>query len=381
VSDTHHVFLIPGFFGFDNLGDVAYFVHVTDALEDFARREGKTLRVRVVGTYPTASLRQRAARLVEQMAEALADAPDGPVHLIGHSVGGLDARLVVTPEVSLPCETRVEPWATRVRTVVSVATPHHGTPVAAFFGSLLGQQLLRVFSLASSYGMRTGRLPLDVVAKLTGMFLRGYVATGAPSATLESLYERLLADFSTGRRFPIEEFVGHISRDQDLLAQITPAAADLFNASAYDRPGVRYASIVTRARVAGVRSFVAAGLSPYAHASHGLYTVVSRLASFMPVDRLPNLTPAQELALRRAYGALPSRRANDGIVPTLSQVWGEVLRAVEADHLDVLGHFDQRTHVPPHFDWLASGSAFDRRHFLPLWWDVARFLFDLPPTR
>jgi len=35
---------------------------------------------------------------------------------------------------------------------------------------------------------------------------------------------------------------------------------------------------------------------------------------------------------------------------------------------------DHPTHVPPHFDWLASGSGFDRRQFLALWEDVARFI-------
>ena len=41
----------------------------------------------------------------------------------------------------------------------------HGTPVAAFFSSLLGQQLLEVFSVATSYALRTGRLPLTVLAR------------------------------------------------------------------------------------------------------------------------------------------------------------------------------------------------------------------------
>jgi hypothetical protein len=31
--------------------------------------------------------------------------------------------------------------------------------------------------------------------------------------------------------------------------------------------------------------------------------------------------------------------------------------------------------VPPHFDWLASGSGFSRKSFVALWDDVARFLF------
>jgi triacylglycerol lipase len=30
--------------------------------------------------------------------------------------------------------------------------------------------------------------------------------------------------------------------------------------------------------------------------------------------------------------------------------------------------------VPPHFDWLTSGSGFTRKQFLALWEDVARFV-------
>ncbi|MGC4000600.1 MAG: hypothetical protein QM767_25400 [Anaeromyxobacter sp.] len=61
------------------------------------------------------------------------------------------------------------------------------------------------------------------------------------------------------------------------------------------------------------------------------------------------------------------------MVPTLSQVWGQVIAAVWADHLDVLGHFDHATHVPPHHDWLTSGTGFNRKVFEALWRAVVAF--------
>jgi len=154
-----------------------------------------------------------------------------------------------------------------------------------------------------------------------------------------------------------------------------PAAIDVFNASAQDRPGVRYGCVVTQARGAGLRSFLSAGLSPYAHASHALYVCISQLAARLPKDRLPTLDQPQQAALRQAFGALPRRRDNDGIVPTLSQVWGQVVCGVWADHLDVIGHFHNPTHVPPHFDWLTSGSGHTRQDFLATWDAIARFMF------
>jgi triacylglycerol lipase len=371
------VFLIPDFFGFDNLGDLAYFAHAREALIEWCRETGREVQVHTVPTLPTASLRLRARAVVNRMSEVLAGAGrDEPVHLVGHSSGGLDARLVVTPEVLLPEGPAAEPLAARVRSVVTLATPHYGTPLAAFFSSLLGTQLLQVFSVATSYVLRTGRLPADVLARLAAFFVRlAAGGTAGRSPILDRLHDRILADFGPDRRGALQGFADLIARDQDLLPQITPAAIDVFNAATQNRPGVRYGCVVTRARTAGLRSFLSAGLSPYAHGSHALYVCISVLAGGFPRDRLPALLGPQRDALAAAFGAVPGRRDNDGIVPSLSQVWGEVIRAVWADHLDVIGHFHHPTHVPPHFDWLTSGSGHSRKDFLATWSAVASFIF------
>src|SRR5439155_139941 len=227
----HHRYLVPGFFGFTNLGELRYFAHVLDFLRARARALGVRADIHVVRTHPTASLPQRAARVVETIAETMGRA--GAVHVIGHSSGGLDARLAVAPGVSLPSDANVERVARRVRTVITVATPHHGTPVGL----------------------------------------------------------------------------------------------ELFNATTRDRPGVRYGSVVTRARPPGVRSTLAAGLDPSAQATHALYQALYRLASRTPRGQVPALAPAQARRLRRAYGTLPGPGANDGIVPTRSQPWGDLIHA------------------------------------------------------
>ena len=48
---------------------------------------------------------------------------------------------------------------------------------------------------------------------------------------------------------------------------------------------------------------------------------------------------------------------NDGLVPTASMIWGDVLWAGTADHLDVLGHF-HGDRDSSHTDWLVSGAGF-----------------------
>src|SRR5439155_1503113 len=272
MRGRHHIYLVPGFFGFTNLGEIKYFAHVIDFLERRSRALGVRAEIHVVRTHPTASLPQRAVRVLETIGETMGR--EGAVHVIGHSSGGLDARLLVAPGVSLPSAASVERVARRVATVITVATPHHGTPLASFFASLLGQRLLRFLSLWTVYVLRFGRPPL------------------------------------------------------------------------------------------------AAGLDPSAQASHAVYQALYRLASRTPQVRAPALAPAQARRLRRAYGTLPGAGANDGIVPTRSQPWGDVIHAAQADHLDVIGHFHDKGKPPRHADWLTTGSGFDAERFEALWADV-----------
>src|SRR5262249_14460699 len=63
-----------------------------------------------------------------------------------------------------------------------------------------------------------------------------------------------------------------------------------------------------------------------------------------------------------------------GGAPTLAQVGGEVICAAWADHHDIIGHFDAPPPVPPHFDWVASGTGFNRQDFESVWRDVAAFV-------
>jgi hypothetical protein len=48
---------------------------------------------------PTSSLRYRSRILAATVAKSAGSA--GPIHLIGHSTGGLDGRLVLSPKVNL----------------------------------------------------------------------------------------------------------------------------------------------------------------------------------------------------------------------------------------------------------------------------------------
>jgi triacylglycerol lipase len=370
MDGPHHLLLVPGFFGFANLGDFAYFGHVRDLLADVGPSLGFDGDVHVALTEPTSTLERRAALLAETV-DGLLKARGGQLSIIGHSSGGLDARLFISPGVELPTTVDVESCAARVRAVVTVASPHHGTPLAQHFTSLFGQKLLALLSLATVYTLRTGRLPISFVLRLARLLRR----PGArPAGVVDQLFLQLLGDFSGKRRRAIEAFFRTVGSDHGLGAQLSPTKMVAFNAATADRAGVRYGSVVTRARPPGIRTLVRAGLGPYAQATHALFVVLYRFAAGRPGDPPKILAPAQAEVLRGAYGRLPDHRANDGIVPTLSQVWGDVLCAVWADHHDVIGHFHRPTHVPRHFDWVASGTGFDRPQFEALWRTVAEAL-------
>ncbi len=368
----HHVYLVPGFFGFANLGDLKYFGHVREFLLGAFTRRGLALRIDVVPTRPTASLPRRAERVLHTIAHTLDD-DAGPVHLIGHSSGGLDVRLLLSPGISLPTDLDVERWVRQVRTAVTVATPHHGTPLAAFFTGLLGRQVLRALSLSTIYVLRFGSLPLTALVELGAAVARIDGMIGLNSALLDQVYDQLLSDFSPERRRAIAAFFREVEGDQALLTQLTPEAMEVFAACAGIRPGVRAGSVVTRAQPPSLAAILAVGLDPAGQATNVLYRALHRLAR-LPPDHVPALEDAQADILRSAFGTLPDAAANDGMVPTRSQVWGEVIHAVEADHLDVVGHYGDATRLPPHIDWITTGSGCTTARFETLWTAVVEWI-------
>ena len=371
LDRTSDIYLIPGFLGFASLGRISYFGHVRRLLAARLAAAAIDARIHIVRTPPTASLPRRAARLAETIAATARD--DSALHLIGHSSGGLDARLFLAPEVTLPTSADVERSAARVRSVVTIATPHHGTPLASFFTTLRGQQLLQLLSLLTIYMLHFGHLPLAGLLWMGSRFIR-LAEPVASSELIDEIFGRLLEDFTAARRRSVRAILRDVVDDQALMLQLTPEAMEVFNAAVLRRPNVRYGAVVAEAVDPSLCSTIAVGIDPAAQATHAIYGVLHRLAAVTPRHLSPRLAPDVARALRHAYGATPSAAANDGIVPTRSQVWGPVLHAATADHLDVLGHFHDASHEPPHVDWLVTGSRFDRSRFEALWSDVMRFL-------
>ena len=166
--------------------------------------------------------------------------------------------------------------------------------------------------------------------------------------------------------------LGDVGDDQRLIEQLTPVSIELFNAGATDRARMRYGCVVTRGPRPRKRDLVRPGRDLYAWLSRALYFTMHRLTVQSGKEPSSPLEPRQVQGLVHGFGHVPSPADNDGIVPTLSQVHGEIVAATDADHLDVMGYF--RDDDGPGVDWLASGSSFDRRAFERLWQRVGEFV-------
>ena len=166
------VYLAPGMFGFARLASFEYFEHVVRAVEERFRSRDRAVEVHVVEVHPTSSVRRRAAKLA-RMVLATSAGDRGPIHLVGHSTGGLDARCVASPAVDLgEPDLRPIPWASRLCSVTSMNTPHYGTPLAGFFATVSGQRLLYAVSAMTVAGLKLGAPPLAAASALVAAFGR-----------------------------------------------------------------------------------------------------------------------------------------------------------------------------------------------------------------
>jgi triacylglycerol lipase len=366
------VYLVPGFFGFANFGELRYFAHVEELLTSQLASLGRSFQVIRVDTLAAATLARRTAKLREILVHT-AGGDDDPIHLVGHSTGALDARQLVCPDRAREVDDDV---VGRVKSIVSIAGAHRGTPLASKFKSAFGKELLKVLGALTVQTLRLG--PVSTTSAMAAAALLGLVdsVVGAKKDLIDQIEEHILTDFSVEKRAVLEAFFNELTVDQGLLDELSPEFARHFDEQTRDRPGVRYGSVVTVAARPTLQRALSLGLHAYAQGSHAVFHGLWNVTSHFDARRMPTSAVDGSRRLLDQLGRIPVETDNDGIVPTLSQFHGRLLRIVEADHHDVIGHFDEPGHTPPHVDWLISGSGFRRPHFEALWRDVAQFIVE-----
>jgi triacylglycerol lipase len=119
------VVLLHGLFGFDELGIGAARYAYFRGLSGTLRRAGVEVeRPRVARVAPVAVRARQLAHRIEGLAAKR-------VNVIAHSMGGLDARYAIA-RLGL---------ADRVASLITIGTPHRGTPLADLGTQLLGEAL------------------------------------------------------------------------------------------------------------------------------------------------------------------------------------------------------------------------------------------------
>lgn len=114
LTTRYPVVLHHGLLGYDQILTLDYFFNIPNMLRDAG------VDVYVTSVDPVATVAVRAQQLAGQIDAILKKTGATKVNLIGHSMGGLDARYLVS---SLG-------YGDRVATVTTLASPNHGTKVA-----------------------------------------------------------------------------------------------------------------------------------------------------------------------------------------------------------------------------------------------------------
>lgn len=107
------ILLVHGLVGFRRLVGREYFAGIAQHLESLGHKVGLPV------THPTAKIETRAESLRTYLDS---HHPNDRVHLIAHSMGGLDARYLASPGGLNQGH--------RIRSVTTLATPHHGSGLA-----------------------------------------------------------------------------------------------------------------------------------------------------------------------------------------------------------------------------------------------------------
>jgi triacylglycerol lipase len=392
------VFLVPGFLGFQQLVELPYFLGVKDVLGKKLEGRGLDAEIHALGTkVPAGSLRIRTAYLAKDVA-ALHSSDAKSVHFVGHSTGGLDIRLLLSPGTSIESgedlrsggvleegdeldEAEIQNLRDaldKTRSAISVATPHLGTPIADAAMRVAFDRILQ-----GTHHMLES--PVAVKLFTTGLTIAGGASTMLKPFLFKGSFLRwIVTKVLSKSPEALLEYLQRAGADVGALRNLTQEGMDVADALLIDRPGVRYGSIITGTRKPGyvvhtrdallltatLFYWVAWLLASRKNPNYPYTEQFQELLSCYEADRRDDL-PVGELSI--------DEHTSDGVVPTLSQAYGTILGVFASDHLDCVGHFPHKQGDDDVPGWVRSGANFDPKRFDLLWGRVGNFVADYLP--
>jgi len=422
-----HIVLVPGFGGFDALGQVEYYGGITPLFQTWKGRQPVVLHY--FDNFPTAAVVTRAHRLEKFLAKRIARgeiAAGDEVTLVGHSTGGLDIRQVLynwqdpgrEPPV-IDGEIRVEPEriVEHVRRVVFLSVPHWGTNIADW---VRAHTALRKMVVTDLRGVVTGsQVPLldwieDQVAGGAALLTGSGLLRGAQDCLTEA--DESIDNGGPERIADAQEaasqlalYVRHMASDFRVIHDLTsqcPVSGPLSPAHFNTDQRARELNWWRHAGI-DARSYVTLGRRPF-HFATGHPAPRWELANpctYPEIAKDSAMSKGTDIVYRVCYracaggpfqrpagGGNVTRRLNgsprheievwdnDGIVNTASMPWpigDNVL--VAGDHLDIVGHYKAVKAAPgfgrtyQRYDSFKSESGFKDRAFEEVWHEIFEF--------
>ena len=409
-SPRIHIVLVPGFAGFDALGQMDYYAGVTPIFCQWQSKYPSAV-LHYFDNFPTAAVKTRAQRLRDYLAKRIArgDFLDGdPIALVGHSTGGLDIRqllmdLAAAERCPAECtyavdgtygtEFAVSPGEIlkRIHRVVFLSVPQFGTNIADWVRSHTPGRYAVIADLRAA--VTTSQIP--VIDQLQN-WLTGSVAQFSDLDLFYAMQDALSeaqppVKADAWRRLSAQEADSQLALYLRYIFTDFAAINDL-SAEPYEGKATSPAHFDAATRAEELKMWKSHAISARSYASLG-----SRPFRFDPQTaappwsllnpcRYPEITPSTsarfgtDIVYRTVYRAcaggpfeypdiavpkppvLEDAKGvehkiaiwdNDGIVNTASMIWqnpkpnlGDIV-LVHADHMDIVGHYKRELSSNP----------------------------------
>ena len=429
-----HLVLVPGFAGFDALGQLEYYAGVTPQFADWktAGQHREHAVLHYFDNFPTAAVATRATRLRNYLAKRIARSeflPGDTLALVGHSTGGLDIRYLLwelahSLDQSYPADgttVHAKTILESIRRVVFLSVPQWGTNIADWVRDHAAGRALVIAELRAS--VTASQVPLvdkvqewisDWAAATTRLDLVYALHDAFDEAEVRLDNDPTRTALAQEAASEIALWLRHIATDFNVIEDLSSQHREVEDASPAHFGPIKRAHEIAFWKKFHIqtRSYATLGRRLF-HFKEG--SPAPRWELLNPFG-YPECTPREDhsgsadIVYRYCYRAcaggpftypgpshvpVPTPFAvatqrphpielwdNDGIVNTASMLWphGEKTLLVDGDHMDIVGHYhlvrasrNGCTRKYDAYDLLKSHSGFDDAAFRQVWNDVFGF--------